>query len=340
MEKFQSGYKSKWFYLRDVAVAVLFFVLGAVSSYIWIHYFVSWSGSLEEPVRLGASGFIDPLLYNLDSRNPSLSINKLKSELNSEINNEVSSGAATNISVYFRDLNTGEWTGVNENDNYNPASMLKVPVMMAYLEEARKNPDILNEEIMYDGSFNSNQSEDIKPTKSIQVGETYTVDDLLKFMIEYSDNNAFTILVKNMGVGPINKVYNDLKIDISTSTLAGSLILSPKDYAPFFRVLYSATYLGKKMSEKALDLLSHSDFPEGITSGVPENIVVAQKFGERNLVEGDLSVSKELHDCGIIYYPASPYFLCVMTRGSDFTKLENVLRDISVATWHYVTSTS
>ena len=44
----------------------------------------------------------------------------------------------------------------------------------------------------------------------------------------------------------------------------------------------------------------------------------------------------ELHDCGIIYYPNHPYFLCVMTKGADFPVLAGVIREVSQTAWEEV----
>jgi hypothetical protein len=68
---------------------------------------------------------------------------------------------------------------------------------------------------------------------------------------------------------------------------------------------------------------------------------VSHKFGVRNiLADGakptDEPTARELHDCGIIYYPNNPYFLCVMTRGKDFPTLEGVIKDISKIAWDEV----
>ena len=37
----------------------------------------------------------------------------------------------THISVYYKDLTTGAWIGVNEKEDFIPASLNKVPLMMA-----------------------------------------------------------------------------------------------------------------------------------------------------------------------------------------------------------------
>jgi len=92
-------------------------------------------------------------------------------------------------------------------------------------------------------------------------------------------------------------------------------------------MLYNASYLNKELSEKALQYLSEVDFKQGLVSGVPQGIVVAHKFGEK--VFGSSAEIKQLHDCGIVYYPRHPYLLCVMTRGASFEYLDDTIRQIS-----------
>ena len=85
------------------------------------------------------------------------------------------------------------------------------------------------------------------------------------------------------------------------------------------------------MSEKALRLLSQPFFKKGLIAGLPANIPIAKKFGERSFsaAPADPTSQKELHDCGIIYYPSHPYLLCVMTKGNNFDRLADTIKDIS-----------
>jgi hypothetical protein len=43
-----------------------------------------------------------------------------------------------------------------------------------------------------------------------------------------------------------------------------------------------------------------------------------------------------MHDCGIVYYPERPYFLCVMTKGYEFKRLAAVIRVMSRAVYREV----
>jgi hypothetical protein len=72
---------------------------------------------------------------------------------------------------------------------------------------------------------------------------------------------------------------------------------------------------------------------EGIKAPLPPDLVVSHKFGERTEMAGGSVAWRELHDCGIVYYPYEPYFLCVMTKGQDFDDQRAVLRGISAVVY-------
>ncbi len=244
------------------------------------------------------------------------------------VDNKISKGEANQISVYFRDLDSGRWTGVNADDEYAPASMLKVPVMIAYYKLAETYPEILLKKVLYDGSFDDNKAETLKPEKAIKPGKEYTIDELIKYMIVYSDNNATKLLHQNISTSLLEDIYDDL--EISTPEKGQIDFMSAKKYSRFFRVLYNSTYLNRIMSQKALELLVQPDFPQGINGGIPSNIIAAQKFGERTIYSSDVSSQTyEIHDCGIIYYPSHPYVACVMTKGDDINNLEKTIQDVS-----------
>jgi beta-lactamase class A len=186
--------------------------------------------------------------------------------------------------------------------------------------------------VLYDGSFDLNIVEGIKPLKQLQVGTSYTVDELLKALIVYSDNNAAVLIHKQISDSALFEVFTDLGLPVPQSavTINNFDYMTAKSYASFFRVLYNATYLSRDMSEKALVWLADIDFPQGIAAGVPAGVESAQKFGERTVVDAKGNVlALELHDCGIVYHPDRPYLICIMTSGSDFVDLENVISGLS-----------
>lgn len=233
-------------------------------------------------------------------------------------------------SVYFRRINSGTWFGVNEDADFSPASMLKITVAMAYYKIAEFHPEILNRTVLYDGSFDKNTGSFFKPLHNLEAGKQYAISDLLDRMLRYSDNNANYLLLTDHGVGAkqLSELFSFLNMppfDFSNDFDS----MTAKNYSNFFRALYNTTYLDMNMSEKLLETLATADFKDGIIGGIPASLTAAHKFGERSFPNIDGTMTRELHDCGIIYYPNHPYFLCVMTKGTDFQKLSGIIKHIA-----------
>jgi beta-lactamase class A len=290
----------------------------------------SYSSRTVEANRQGGYAFVNPLLTcDLAEDQPYSGFDGLQRSLGAEVDSLKSKNAVTRVSVYFRDMNFGTWTGVNADDTFIPASLMKVPLLFAYLKMSQQSPALLDQTYSISANASADSGEFFKPLQPLAPG-TYTVNQLLQAMIAGSDNNAKDILMAHVSTTSIDDVYSTL--DIPTGD-EDSEDMSPKDYMVLFRVLYNATYLGRTRSQQALELLSKADFKDGIVAGTGAQ-TVAHKFGERSVYlqdsSGALTLQKrELHDCGIVYYPGSPYGLCVMTEGSDFTAMAAAIADIS-----------
>ncbi|MGE5425974.1 MAG: serine hydrolase [Bacillota bacterium] len=299
-------------------------VLGAVGAEC-LRFYISNNGN--SPTEQHQSGYrhISPLLGCADFRGGAV-LSSLQEKIEAVIKSKKASGDISHASIYIRDLNNGPWLGINENEMFTPASLLKVPLMIAYLKEAETDPSIFDKEIMVKGDATL-LSQNIMPQRSVETGKTYRLEDLLQYMIIYSDNLAANTLLENIETDKLNKVYKDLGLT-EPSVEKTENFMMVRDYASFFRILYNASYLNREMSEKALDILTKSQFSLGLTAGVPSQVDVAHKFGERVLFD-----AKQLHDCGIVYKPGRPYLICVMTRGKDFTKMSTFIKDISAAAY-------
>jgi len=247
------------------------------------------------------------------------------SEFNKKVEELKNKYLVSHVSVYFRDLNNGPWIGINEKETFSPASLLKVPIFMALLFQAQFDPSILAQKVIIKQSdVNQNINQNIIFDNVLIVGQEYTLEQVVESMIQKSDNTAVPILLRDIKPKFIENIFKS--IGVPFKDLSTEVRVRVKDYAGFFRVLYNSSYLDREMSEKALEILSRSDYKNGIVAGIPDGIKVAHKFGERKSL--DLEES-QLHDCGIIYYSDAPYILCVMTRGNNFINQENVIRDIS-----------
>lgn len=254
----------------------------------------------------------------------------LKKEVETFILEKKKYGEVKNVSIYFRDLQNGPTLGINEHELFSPASLLKLPLYLTYQDYRsdndatffeRKIPAVTNREI---------PKQLVPPKEYARHGEMYTIGELLRLMIQYSDNTAYYALLDYM-----NSISPDR--DLLKDTFVSLGIIDPKDfldntisvkaYGSIFVQLFHESYFNKKeISNEVLTMLAGIDWKKGLNKGVPEGIDVAHKFGERTSVPGALF---QLHDCGIVYYPENPYMLCVMTRGDNMEELAEVISDIS-----------
>jgi beta-lactamase class A len=259
-----------------------------------------------------------------------------ENRIKERVANEIQKQDNMQLSMYFRNLNNGPSFGINETENFAPASLLKVPLMIAYFKKAETTPGILSQNIIFNPTSEDRLEamQQIVPTIRLEPATSYSVEELIRRMIVYSDNEAMALLTMHIGTNDLYQIYGDLGIN-NPYGQSGNDVLSVKDYASFYRILYNAAYLNQADSEKALSLLAESDFRGGLPGGVPDNIIVAHKFGERELGEEE-KYSEQFHDCGIIYYEKYPYLLCVMTRGNDMSEQISAIREVSRITFEEV----
>ena len=88
--------------------------------------------SIIHPIRENDPSykFINPLLaYIIPDSEEQEDFKKLKQKISDVIDSEKKQGNLINASVFLSDLNAGRWIGINENQKYNPASILKIVIM-------------------------------------------------------------------------------------------------------------------------------------------------------------------------------------------------------------------
>ncbi|MDO8622012.1 MAG: serine hydrolase [bacterium] len=294
------------------------------------------SGSAARPFRASSSEFrfIDPLLgYELPTRGDVEPFRTIRAAMESVVEEATRSRQAANISAYYRDLETGSWFGLDEDRKYAPASLAKVPLMIAYLKLAEQHPEMLQDRVTFQRAREAAPGQNVAPTERLVLGRTYTIHELIRAMIVYSDNEAAYLLQAAADPSALAAVYADLNIDPPDFQNPRDT-MTPETFARFFRFLYNGTYLTRELSEQALELLSESAFDRGIVAGVPAEIPVAHKFGERVFTDGAAGVpTTELHDCGIVYHADRPYLLCIMSRGWDIDTLASVIARTATAVY-------
>ena len=272
--------------------------------------------------RLNGYKFVKPLMF-VDEDCQSNSLSGVQKKINAVIENHKANRTLINASVYLREYGYNEWTSVNENEMYEPGSLFKVPVMIAILKMSESNPNLLNKSLTYNNPIQVNKNIGFPAAKTIELGKSYTVKELLTYMLKYSDNNATILLETQLDTKTIYKLFADFGLEVPNK-YANSYLFNVKDYSLFMRSIYNAAYLSAENSEYAAELLEDSAFKVGIRKNIPNTIKIISKFGEAGT-----PTEKQLHETGLIYIDKKPFLLTIMTKGTNMTILTDIIAEIT-----------
>lgn len=214
------------------------------------------------------------------------------------------------IGVYFEYLPTGISVSANANDPVKLVSLSKVPLAMSIMKKIEKKQLQLDSKIVLTKS-------DLDPNFGTLwekgEGSVFTIEQLLQYMLQESDNTAYQALFHVLTGEEINDVYDNLDIQINVKEQ--DIRVSAKSYTSVLKSLYFSSYLNENDSNYILDLLTNTIFTDKIPAGVSDKgIKIAHKVGVYNVdaIGGDM-----YSDCGIIYLPNRPYILCIFDKAEE-----------------------
>jgi beta-lactamase class A len=333
--------KNKFWFLMGAGCTIIVGLSAYFTSYF---YYQTHSNSvLSEPTssvshcklkRFNVQGykFVKPLLL-LEADCEASDLYSLKNQFTDIINSFQQNGIITNASVFIIDMNRSEWTGANENTLFQPGSLIKVPLAISVMKKIEEKKIKLTEKVTIPADASIMSVHQTYNTPSIEAGHSYTIEDLLKYSLAYSDNAATQVLNGYVDIPVFKKVFTDLSIP-EPNVADMNYGISAKDYTKFIRVLYNGGYIHRQHSEVILSLMNQSSFKDGILSTInKETTIASTKFGESR--KGDLH---QLHETGIIYVNNSAYVITIMTEGKDVKKLPEVIAALSKAAYQKMTS--
>lgn len=271
-------------------------------------------------IRCSVSVFILTLLLLTTPSNASLS------SLEKALQHEIQQHRGT-VGLFFYDIESKQSIGIKETELFNPASVIKIPVMVEcfrQVESGLHNFDDMTR-LRHDHILSgSGQLQFQKP------GQRYSLKRLLDQMMIHSDNTATNILIEFLGIEHINNTLLELDLDdtiLGTPNLLdadGINLSAPKDMAKLLLGILTNRILSKQSSKRMITLMTKQKYRWGIPYHLPSTLKIANKTG---------TLAHVRNDCAIIYYPESPYILTIFTK--DIPKAKALIAQLSylVYTW-------
>jgi beta-lactamase class A len=214
------------------------------------------------------------------------------------------------ISLYFEYLNTGGNISINQDSRILPASLNKLPLSMVVMKKVEKGEWKLNDELIFSADDIDERYGDLYKS---EVGSRYTIEFLLKQMLQKSDNTAVKIFVRNLDEVELDEILESTGLK---DLFDENGKVAAKEYSRLFRTLYTASYLNRDNSQYLLDLLTQTNFNEFLKQGFDQQIILSHKFG---LNKGERIYA----DSGIIYFPYRPCLITILIHPVTESQLED-----------------
>ncbi len=236
-----------------------------------------------------------------------------------------------NASVYVINLRSSSSFGINATQEFEPASLNKLPIAIIILKKVENGQLSLDTELTIQDYDRDSGSGNLYNSLVSQM----SVKDLLYYMLADSDNTAFRVLEGQVTLEDLHDLSSYLDYytkDINYNTLNNTYQITPKSVSNIFLSLYMSTDLKPEDSDLIMSDLGHETFDIHKYASIPENVTIVHKYGVYYS-----NNESYFHDCGIIYIDDKRIFYCVMTQGLSEEKGSLVIGTIVNKIYSFVT---
>ncbi|MBO4556565.1 MAG: serine hydrolase [Elusimicrobiales bacterium] len=236
--------------------------------------------------------------------------------------------------IVLKDFETGRiWTS-NSDGKFRSASLIKVPIAAALMEQIEEGS------ISLDSSLKISRKNRVSGSgtlKWVSNGTKLPLEEVLFKMITESDNTATKMIVDEMGLDSISQSLSSLGLkhtnvckNISNMTsvkIKDDSFTTPADIAGLFEKIYSGTLVDKEKSEYLMGILKQTKSRNRLKAGLPDGWELGHKTG---------LLRSACHDAGIVFSPRGNYLLVVMTGNvPNYKKAKAFIASVGRTTYKY-----
>lgn len=228
------------------------------------------------------------------------------------------------LGLYVYDINSSSSFGYNPDQSFTAASLTKLPALITVFQAVQDGKLNMSDEIPFRADEIQDYGTSILQYKGPDT--TYTVQQLVWYMANRSDNSSFQIFLDKFGDTNIDKSIQQW--GFAKTSIIGDTT-TPRDMVGMFNDIYSRQLVSNKsLNQQMQDLLVKTNEESRIPAGVPPTVRVVHKTG--NAIGG-------LQDAGIVYLENRPYIIAIMSDGvSDEKAATQAEAAISQAVYDYL----
>lgn len=221
--------------------------------------------------------------------------------------------------IYVFNLTTKQGYGINEDEIFPAASLIKLPVFLTLYQEVEAGRIDLSSKYTLK---NSDKQAGAGGMQYKPAGTVFTYRQMAELMGKQSDNTAVFVLRKILGDSKIQETIDNLGM---SKTSLVKIETTSQDLGLFFRKLYAGSIVSREHRDEILGYLTETFDESRIPAGVPEGTRVAHKIGT------DIGV---ISDAGIVF-SQKPFILVIISKNVLEKEAKEVLPKITKEVWEF-----
>lgn len=231
------------------------------------------------------------------------------------------------VGFYYQDLTTGESFGLNQQEEFLAASIIKLPVYAVIMKLAAEGKVNLAEKLL------CCDKDKLPPCGALYffTGElSVDIRTLCGLMISLSDNTATNLLLRRFGLDFFNAQFRQIglkKTHLERLLFDGEAAkrglenrIIPEEMGALLEQITRRLFVSETVSTEMEKLLLEQQINHKIPSYLPEGTPVAHKTGEDDGITNDV---------GVVFCD-KPFILCFAYNGPDVPLAERTIRQLAL----------
>ncbi|MBP3193255.1 serine hydrolase [Natronogracilivirga saccharolytica] len=247
------------------------------------------------------------------------------------------------VGLHLKHLQSGMEIGINEDELFPTASMIKVPIMVKIFQDLEDGKYGFQDKFSYDPVHSYQYTDDM--INQMAPGSEVALSRLLYLMISVSDNTASIWSQDIAGGGKeINAWfdehgYNDIRVNSRTRGREEAFSefgwgqTSPAEMSQLMTAIFRGEVISRAASEKMYRIMSGSLWDGEALSQIPPYVNHASKQG---------AVRQSRSETAVINAPSGDYVFTVITKNQEDESyaFDNegyvLIREISSLIWNHL----
>lgn len=223
--------------------------------------------------------------------------------------------------VTVLDPATGERAALNADRRFYAASLAKLPALITLYKAAARDEITLDEEI-------SMRASDVQGGTGVlqrgyPVGYTMTLRECAAYLIQESDNTAWAMLERRLGIDNIREELRALGA-ADTNYRYAAHYTTTSDVLLMLRRIADPRFTTPELSEEMLDHMTDTSYENRLPEPLPDRVRVVHKTG---------TYPDAYSDAGIVGRGSSSYFIIAAAEGATEGEATAAIREMSLAAY-------